>query len=411
MKSDNPITLEIGELAEWFDQRAISMLRRFTHDSKVLLEEIDRAISSVRAAAAGFVSKASSDFADRGQIGYAEPLAQKIMSFFEKVQSPQVLTFDDVNDVYKKLFRALEDSTRAAQTTVPHLKPRFKSSIIEMDSEFKKLRRLLFRLADVIRESQPVAQQIEGVRRSIKRAVENQELIRQRGAETRSCDERISQLNTQLVGIEFKREKVREEGWFIELEKVRSEIQAIETKFLHFQAQLNKPLRKLEKLVGEDKVQLRAESLVALRSLVGNSSRPILSEIDLRSVSSLLDEVQRLIHDGKIVLEKRKERRALHAIRLAENELKRLHEEYEGLKRRERQLISTSEVSGPVQDCLRLEASRTDVEAQIIELKQSKARLLAETAELESDTNELLRGIEDLIHNLLGVKVSALATR
>lgn len=314
--------------------------------------------------------------------------------------------------MYRELIRALEDSTYAGRITVPRLNSSFKSKVIELDSEFKRLQGLLFKLAQVLRGNQPVAQQIEAARRDIERAAQNQERVLQLTAETRAVEQGIVELNWRLVELDSQLEKVRGEDWFKELEKVRVEIREIEGRFSRFRSQFSRPLRKLHKLVGEGKVSLRPESLVALRSFVEDSTDTLLEKMDLAHASLLLHEIGRLLEDGKIVLEKRKERKALDAIRVAQDGfLKQIHEEFGHLRQRERQLISVSEASGFAQDGLKIEVSRRRVEAEIGQLEQTKARLQMRMAELQTGLKELLRDIEGSIRALLGVNVSILANQ
>jgi septal ring factor EnvC (AmiA/AmiB activator) len=81
-------------------------------------------------------------------------------------------------------------------------------------------------------------------------------------------EEQIGRLKVQLLEMDSRVKKVQDEGWFKELEKVRTEIGDIEEKLSKIRGQLNRPFRKLQKLVGGGEVSLRPESLVALISFV-----------------------------------------------------------------------------------------------------------------------------------------------
>ncbi len=387
------------------------MLRRFRQDSWTLLREIDGVMSNVKAVTQRLACSRHSDSAAQSQVRYAERLTEKILSSFDRIKLPDILSFGDVQDAYKELLRALESSTHAGRITVPHLNSGFKSKIIELDSEFKRLQGLLFKLAQVLRSSQPVAQQIEAVRRNAERAAESQERARQVRAETHRVEEQIAQLNLQLAEIDLQLERVRGEDWFKELQEVQTEIREIEGRFSKLWSQFNKPLKKLHKLVDEGKVSLRRESLIALRTFVEDTTYAFLKNTDLTHVLLLLHDVQRLLEDGKIMLEKRKKTKALEAIRVARDGfLKQIREEFEHLRQRERQLISGSEASGFTQDVLKLEVSRRRVEAEISELEQSKMRLQMKMSELQAGLKGLSRNIEESIRALLGVDVSILAT-
>lgn len=412
MQSDGPDALELDVLPTWFDKRASPMLRAFRQDSRNLLEEIDRTVSNIRAAAQRLASTTYSDPESKSQPQHGSRLTERISSSFDKIQLPEVLSYENVQGVYRKLVQALEGSTDAGRIVVPRLNSSFKPKIIELDSEFKRLQGLLFKLAQVLRSNRSAAEQIEAVRRNVQRAADNEERVRQVRAEMQRVEEQIGRLKVQLLEMDSRVKKVRGEGWFKELEKVRTEISDIEEKLSKIRSQLNRPFRKLQKLVGDGEVSLRPESLVALRSFVDDPAYKHLDGTDLTHFSLLLHDVGRLLEDDKIVLEKRKKRKALDAIRVAQDGfLKQIREEYEHLRQRERQLMSTSEAGGLAHDSLKLEVASEMIEAQIGELEQSREQLQMKVTQLQAGLKELSHEIEDSIRSLLGVEVAILATR
>lgn len=387
------------------------MLRRFRKDSRALLEGINRAVSNVEIATQSLSSTRYSDPVAQSQAWHAERFKERVLSSFGRIQLPDILRFDRVQDVYKELVRALECSTHEGQNTVRRLNSSFKPKIIELNSEFNRLHGLAFKLAQVLRSNQPLVQQIEAARRNVERLAQNQGSARQARAEMLKIEDQIAQLNLQLVEIDSQLKKVHDCDCLKKLEAIRTEIKAIEGRLSKFLGQFNRPLRKLHKLVGEGKVSLRPESLGTLRSLIEDSAYILPENANWTHVSLLLHDIGRLLEDGKILLEKRKERKVLNAIGTFQNGfLKQTLEEFERLRKEESELMSAAEVSGFARNGLNLEASRRRLETEIHKLEQSKAMLQMKIAELQTGLNELSRNIEESIRALFGVNVSILIT-
>lgn len=408
-KINKPEVLELSDLSTWLDQHTSPMLDRFKREARAILTEIDRSVSNTKIKAQKLASS-SSDPETRGQERYIIQFAENILSSLDELQLPDDLSFDKVEAVYEELTRALKGPTRTRQNKVLRLHSSFKPLVKDLDSEFKKLHELSVKLAQVLKNNQPFAQQINVIRKNCEKAVEIRERQKQRRVEMNKAEEQIKQLNTQLEDVNLQFNRIRGKDEFKELEKIQAGIKEINVKLAKFLDPFNKPLRKLVKSVSEEQITLRPESMVTLQRFVKDPNCEVLESNELTQVSLLLHDVKYLLEDGKITLDKKKERKALDAIKVVQDGfLERIRQDFEHLKQKERQLMLTSEASEFAEHTQKLELSKRGIETEIAKLEQSRSNFNTKISELQTKLKELLHIVEDRIRTLLGTNISLLA--
>ncbi|MGB6681242.1 MAG: hypothetical protein WBF08_07980 [Candidatus Bathyarchaeia archaeon] len=408
-KINKPEALELSDLSTWLNQHTSPMLDKFKRETRTILADIDKSILNMKVTAQKLASS-SSDPENRGQERYIMQFAENILSSLDEIQLPDDLSFDHVQAMYEKLTKALKTPNRTRQNKILRLHSSFKPLVKDFDSEFKKLYGLSVKLAQVLKNSEPLAQQIKVIRKNNEKAVEIRERPKQMRIEMGKAEERIKQLNAQLeeVNLQFNRMRGRDE--FKELEKVQAGIQEIKIKLSKFLDPLNKPLRKLVKSVSEGRVTLRPESMVTLQRFVKDPNCEVLESNDLTQVSLLFHDVKYLLEDGKITLDKKKERKVLNAIKIVQDGfLDRIRQEFENLRQKERQLMLTSEASEFAEHNQKLKLSKRGIETEIAELEKSRTRFDIKISELQTELEELLHIVEDRIRTLLGANISILA--
>ncbi len=408
-KINKPEVLELSDLSTWVDQHTSPMLDRFKREARAILTEIDRSVSNTKIKAQKLASS-SSDPETRGQERYIIHFAENILSSLDELQLPDDLSFDRVEAVHEELTHALKGPTRTRQHKVLRLHSSFKPLVKELDSEFKKLHELSVKLAQVLKNNQPFAQQIKVIRKNCEKAVEILERPKQMRVEMNKAEEQIKQLNTQLEDVNLQFNRIRGKDEFKELEKVQVGIKEINVKLAKFLDPFNKPLRKLVKSVSEEQITLRPESMVTLQRFVKDPNCEVLESNELTQVSLLLHDVKYLLEDGKITLDKKKERKVLDAIKVVQDGfLERIRQDFEHLKQKERQLMLTSEASEFAEHTQKLELSKRGIETEIAKLEESRSRFNIKISELQTELVELLHLIEERIRTLLGTNISLLA--
>ena len=109
-------------------------------------------------------------------------------------------------------------------------------------------------------------------------------------------------------------------------------------------------------------------------------------------------------------MDKRKEKKALVAIKVVqEGFLEGIRQEFEHLRQKERQLMSTSEANEFAENTQQLELSKRKIEKEISELDQSRKRFEVKISELQTELEKLLAIIEEKIRTILGANISVLA--
>jgi hypothetical protein len=408
-KSNEPEVLELSDLPAWLDQYTSPMLDRFKHETRKILVELDKSISSMKLTAQKLASS-SSDPETRGQERYIIQFAESILSSLDEIHLPDDLSFDHVQATYDEISGALKAPNKMRQKKFIRLHSSFKPLVKDFDSEFKKLHNLSVKLAQVLQNSQPFAQQIKGIRRNGEKAIEILEKPKQMKVEMKKTEAQIKELNTQLDEVNLQFNKIKGKDEFKELEKVQSKIQELKKELAKFLDSFSKPMRKLVKSISEEKITLRPESMVALQHFVKDPNYTVLESNNLTQVSLLLHDVKYLLEEGKITMDKKKEKKVLDAIKIVQDGfLERIRQEFENLRQKERQLMSTSEANEFAENNRRLELSKRKIEKEISELDQLRKRFEEKISELQTELEKLLPIIEEKIRTILGANISILA--
>jgi DNA repair exonuclease SbcCD ATPase subunit len=408
-KLDKPEVLELSDLPTWLDQHTSPMLDKFNRDARTILVDIDKSMLNMKVTAQKLASS-SSDPETRGQERYIMQFAENILSSLDEIQLPDDLSFDHVQAVYEELTKALKAPNRMRQNKVLRLHSSFKPLVKDFDSEFKKLHKLSVKLAQVLQNSQPFAQQIKVIRKNSEKAIEILERPKQMRVEMNKAETQIKELNTQLDEVNLQFNKIKGEDEFKELEKIQAKIQEIKIELSKFLDPFNKPLRKLVKSINEEKITLRPESMFVLQHFVKDPNYTVLESNNLTQVSLLLHDVKYLLEEGKITMDKKKEKKVLDTINLVQDGfLERIRQKFEHLKEKERRLMSTSEANEFAENNQKLEQSKRKIEKEIAELKQSNSGFEEKISELQTELGERLHMLEERIRVLLGAEISILA--
>lgn len=408
-KPNKPEILGLSDLPTWLDQHTSPMLDKFKRETRIILVDIDKSILNMKVTAQKLASS-SSDPETRGQERYIMQFAENILSSLDEIQLPDDLNFDHVQAMYEELTKALKTPNRTRQNKVLRLHSSFKPLVKDFDSEFKKLYGLSVKLAQVLKNSEPLAQQIKVIHKNSEKTVEILERPKQMRIEMGKAEERLKELNAQLEEVNLQFSRMRGKDEFKELEKVQTELQEIKIELSKFLDPFNKPLRKLVKSVSEERITLRPESMVTLRHFVKDPNYAVLESNDLTQVSLLLHDVKYLLEEGKITIDKKKERKVLDTIKLVQDGfLERIRQEFEHLREKERRLMSTSEASKFAETNQQLDLSKRKIEKEIAELDQSKTRFDIKISELQTELGERLHMLEERIRALLGANISILA--
>ncbi|WP_455369125.1 coiled-coil domain-containing protein [[Eubacterium] cellulosolvens] len=408
-KSHKPEVLELSNLTTWLDKHTNPMLDRFKQETRTILVELDKSISNMKITAKKLASS-SSDPETRGQERYIIQFAENILSSLDEIQLPDDLSFDHVQAVYEELTRALKAPNRIRQNKVLRLHSSFKPLVKEFDSEFKKLHKISVKLAQVLKNSEPFAQQIKVILKNSEKAFEILEKPKQMKEEIDKAQTQIKQLNSQLEEVNLQFNKIKGKDDFKKLEKVQGKIQELKIELSKFLDPFNKPLRKLVKSISEGKITLRPESMGTLQDFVKDPSYTVLESNNLTQVSLLLHDVKYLLEEGKITIDKKKEKKVLDTIKVVQDGyLKKIRQEFEHLREKERLLISTSEASKFAENSQKLTLSKRKIENEIVELEQSRTRFDKKISELKTELEEILHIIEEKIQTFLGADISILA--
>jgi hypothetical protein len=403
---NEPEVLELSNFATWLDKHSSPMLDRFKRETRAILTELDKSISNMKIIAQKLASS-SSDPETRGQERYIIQFAENILSSLNEIQLPDDLSFDHIQAAYDEITRALKAPNRMKQNKVLRLHSSFKPLVKDFDSEFKKMHKLSVKLAQVLQNSQPIAQQIKVIRKNSEKAVEILERPKQMRVEMNRAEVQIKELNVQLDEVNLQFNKIKGKDEFKELEKIQTKIQELKIELSKFLDPFNKPLRKLVKSISEGKITLRPESTVAIQHFVNDPNYAVLESNNLTQVSLLLHDVKYLLEEGKITIDKKKERKVLDTIKVVQDGfLERIYQEFEHLRQKERLLMSTSEASKFAENNKKLEISKRKIEKQIVELEQSRTSFDIKISELQTELEELLDIIEEKIRTLLGANIS-----
>jgi hypothetical protein len=408
-KLDKLEVLELSDLPTWLNQHTSPMLDKFKRDARTILVDLDKSMLNMKVIAQKLASS-SSDPETRGQERYIMQFAENILSSLDEIQLPDDLSFDHVQAVYEELTKALKAPNRMRQNKVLRLHSSFKPLVKDFDSEFKKLHKLSVKLAQVLQNSQPFAQQIKVIRKNTEKAVEILERPKQMRVAMNKADAQIKELNAQLNEVNLQFNKIKGEDEFKELEKVQVKIQEIKIELSKFLDPFNKPLRKLVKSISEEKITLRPESMFVLQHFIKDPNHTVLESNNLTQVSLLLHDVKYLLEEGKITMDKKKEKKVLDTINLVQDGfLERIRQKFGHLREKERQLMSTSEASEFAENNQKLDLSKRKIEKEIAELKQSNSGFEEKISELQTELGERLHMLEERIRTLLGADISILA--
>jgi DNA repair exonuclease SbcCD ATPase subunit len=407
--SNEPEVLDLNDLSIWLDKHESPILDNFKRETRTILAELDKSISNMKNVAQKLASS-SSDPETRGQERHIIQFAEKILSSLNEIQIPNNLNFDSIQAMYEQLIRALKAPNSMRQNKVIRLHSSFKRLIKDFDYEFKKLHKLSAKLAQVLKNSQPLHQQIKAIRKNGEKADKILEEPNQIRVEMNKSEVRIKQLHVQLEEVNLQFNEIKGKVDFKELEKIQTKIQELKIELSKFLDPFNKPLRKLVKSVSERKITLRSESMGVLNQFVKDPNYLVLESNNLTQISLLLHDLKYLLEEGKITIDKKKEKKVLDAIKvIQEGFLERVREEFEHLRQKERFLLSTSEAGKFAENNKKLEVSKRKIEKEIAELKQSRTTFERKISELQMELEELLHLIEEKIRTLFGTNVSILA--
>jgi len=218
----------------------------------------------------------------------------------------------------------------------------------------KKLALEIKSLQDFIQIDYVEVKRIEGTHQKIDEFINQAKRSEGLPRSIEKAQERIRKLEEELDEKLRRLEELRGEERFMRLIEIDLELKEIRDRFLWIFDPLEKPMKKMVKLVHDGDYALEEEKKLTLDGFLVSPFESFVSMINHEPLEAFLSELNGLIQSGKLKLKKRRRKKALKCLRGTIT-----RETLEGLKRRYKELQWKKE---RIKDSINTDGTRSERE-------------------------------------------------
>ncbi|KUO42395.1 MAG: hypothetical protein APZ16_02880 [Candidatus Hadarchaeum yellowstonense] len=246
----------------------------------------------------------------------------KISRSLGYLNCPQELTSDSLIKFNERISKATDTIADAMKTHGRYVRAVFGQKYLEFESCLRELHEVTIRAQSCITETTGEIQRLNSILSEISLYHQTTREMDQIGEKIKSLRERVNGLeakinegSSQLTGLKSSPEFKRATGSAEEFERIKQEISRRREIAAGLISELNRPLRKLEKLVRSGEHRMAPELQKILEVSIKDPAGVIASEETIAAFERLLREAAEIVNSGKIDLDKRERKNLLDAAR------------------------------------------------------------------------------------------------
>ncbi|MDI6883704.1 MAG: hypothetical protein QMD00_00965 [Hadesarchaea archaeon] len=310
-----------------------------------------------------------------------------------------------------KLTKATNLTTDAVVTHGRYVRTVFEPGFAPVQSRLRGLHEQIRQshtiIEGVIHESKtldPILSEVDSLTGLVENAERTQDDIKSLEGQTKEIGDALKEKRDRLTELTSSEEFKRATDSARQVDQIKQEINRVKSEAVSAFSDLNRPLRKLEKLVASGGHQMDRELIKALKSCIDNPTEIIFSDEKISAAEALLRETSKLLSERKIDLSDRERRKKLERAQ-------KLAAGLSGYKKRLDSLNQKLEAQAhamahPVQKHVaELEQSISQHESKLKQTKTEIEELECKLKRMKDEIEEKRVKLEGLASEILGTKV------
>lgn len=402
--------VQLDHLAEWYEERTSGVLR-IHRDAWTIVGRIREAVSDLEEASARMTLTAGRMGRERERFArYAERLAENVSSSLKRVDFPRDITYESLQRLYDSLLKVIDSMNEFGRRYVPRMSPFFKAEILALDYAVKKLADKTRSLYDFIHIDYAEAKRVEDARRKIDELINEDRKLEDSLGSIERAQKRVQNIEKGMGETLRSLQELHEEERFERLTEIEIGLNEIKVRFLQLFGALEKPIKKMKKLVDGGGYALERDKRSMLDGFLANPFESLVSVESFESFKALLIEMEELIENGRLELKKRRRKKALECLREATRRefLRELRKEYGELQRKRAMIEGSLKADGKRSERERLERRVEELKGEIQKMKSHLSEMKIGHAKLTDGISRRRKLVEDEIAEIVGGKIRIL---
>ncbi|MCK4953109.1 hypothetical protein KAS14_04940, partial [Candidatus Bathyarchaeota archaeon] len=360
--------IQLNHLADWYEEKTNGIIRPIKLDARKIVTSVRETVSSIEDVSARIALTANSmDMERKEPARYGQRFARDVSSSLKRANFPDNITYEPLQQLYESLLEVTDSINKAGRRCIPRLSPFFKDEVRALDYTVKKLAREIKSFQDFIQIDYVEVKRIEDVRRKIDEFINQTKRNEGTPRSIGKTQQRIQKMEEEMNEKLRRLEELRGEESFKRLKEIEIELKEIRDRFQWIFDPLEKPMKKMAKLIHNGDYTLEEEKKLTLNGFLTSPFESFVSMINHKPLKAFLSELNGLIQSGKLKLKKRRREKALKYLR----EVITI-EALEGLKRKYKELQRKKE---RINDSINTDGTRSESEKINERVKKMKREL------------------------------------
>ncbi|MEM3587064.1 MAG: hypothetical protein QXO71_07090 [Candidatus Jordarchaeaceae archaeon] len=404
--------VQLENLLNWLGSNFGKKVEAFRRDGQRSCERVGQLITDLKSALQNLGSKEERGVSELAKKS-ADRFVEKSLLAVENFTIPQEITYSNLETLKNDLERILKSIGEHGQRWVPKMAPWYRAEIAEIDLYLKRLAKEFQDLHEILTQRYSKIKEYESIFVTMEEVRKEQEIVNELMKQKKELIKSLNEYD------EAKREKcnelreLKEKSLVRNIIDVEKELKSVEDSILRELRSLEKPFRKLDKLISEGAAQISSENLKTLRDYLSNPLASFLSEDDKCSrIKSLLTQLNSVLAKETLDLKDSRSKKARDQItKICEKDiLTPLREKYLNLESERNALKIQISKKG-------LSQKQKHLETVVEELDQKKENINTAIYRIETDYQKsksridtYIQKLEQKVHIITGTPIKIITT-
>jgi len=399
--------VQLENLLDWLDSRLGKKLDSFKRDGQKTCGRIEQLVNDLKDAFQRLGDKEEKGASELA-VKSANRFVEKSLSVFENFAVPHEVTYGNLEILKNDLERTLRSVGEYGQRWVPKMAPWYKSEIAEIDIYLKKLGNEFKDLQKILGKKYPNMKDYESISNTIDEIRAEQEILNDLLEQKKELSKNLKEFEEAKREKHSELEELKEATLVRNVTDVEKELQLVEKAILKELRTLEKPFRKLDKLVGDEVVRISGEHRHTLRRYLDDPLASFLSEDDNCSqIKSLLTRLNEILNEQKLDLKGSRRKKAIEQINRIcnENVLPPLKRKYLELAAERDTLKKRIKERGLTQKQKHLETAVEELNQKKEDINTAISRVEADYQKSKNRINNHIQKLEQKVDKLTGTHI------
>ncbi|GEM_PF-3594537 len=404
--------VQLDRLPNWLQDNLGKKLEAFKRDGQKSRDKIAELINDLKDAFQRLGSKDERGISELAMKA-ANRFVEKVTPLIENFGIPNEITYNNLETLQYNLEKVLKTITEHGQKWVPKMAPHYKAEIAEIDiylkklgGEYQELQKLLAKKHLHIKDYYSIFSIIEEIQKEQKIA---KELLQQKS----KLSETLTKFEKDKEAKHSELKEIKEAALVRNITDVEKELKQVEETILRELRSLEKPFRKLEKLVADGTVSISGEQRQTLRNYLDTPLNTFLSEDqNCSQLKSLLTRLNEILAAEMLDLKGSRQKKAMEQISriFKEDTLPPLKKKYEELASEKDKLTIRINEKGLTQKQKHLETIMEELNQKREDLNTEISRIEAEHQKSTNRIESHIKKLEQKIDKLTGNNIKIIAS-